>query len=145
MRATLNLGHTFGHALETTLGYGTLLHGEAVAVGTAMAADLSVKLGWITPELQARATRLLLRASLPTALPEAHGLSAEDLEQAMSLDKKVANGVLRLILLKGELGGCVFTGDYDRDMLRKTLEQFTEERPPTNMRENAASDDHSAE
>ena len=62
IRATLNLGHTFGHAVETGMGYGTWLHGEAVSVGTAMAADLSKRLGWINEDLRARAVELLRRA-----------------------------------------------------------------------------------
>jgi len=62
IRATLNLGHTFGHAVETGLGYGSWLHGEAVAVGTAMAADLSVRLGWIDENLRRRAVELMRRA-----------------------------------------------------------------------------------
>ncbi|KAK3270107.1 hypothetical protein CYMTET_21478 [Cymbomonas tetramitiformis] len=122
VRATLNLGHTFGHAVETNLGYGEWLHGEAVSVGMCMAADMSRRLGWITPELEKRTIDLLKRAQLPTTLPE--GLGKEDFMATMAVDKKVANGVLRLILLTGELGGCVFTSEFDKEMLDETLEEY---------------------
>lgn len=122
VRATLNLGHTFGHAVETNLGYGEWLHGEAVSVGMCMAADMSRRLGWITPELEKRTIDLLKRAQLPIKLPE--GLGKEDFMATMAVDKKVANGVLRLILLTGELGGCVFTSDFNREMLDETLEEY---------------------
>ena len=73
VRATLNLGHTFGHAVETCSGYGAWLHGEAVAAGTVMASDMSRRLGWITPELDARVRALLLRCRLPAGPPEVRG------------------------------------------------------------------------
>lgn len=123
-RATLNLGHTFGHAIEHGLGYGAWLHGEAVSAGTVMAADMSVRLGWITPELKERAEKLLKRARLPVDLPEGCPLTVQDFLDVMAVDKKVADGTLRLILLRGDLGGCEFTGDYDRSKLHETLEAF---------------------
>lgn len=124
IRATLNLGHTFGHAVETGLGYGRWLHGEAVSVGMVMAAHMSVELGWIDRSIYDRTVRLLERAKLPTRLPDDSGMTLEKFEAAMSIDKKVADGVLRLILLKGELGNCVFTSDYDPQKLKDTIRAF---------------------
>ena len=124
VRATLNLGHTFGHAVETASGYGTWLHGEAVAAGTAMAADLSVRLGWIEPGLAARAVDLLKAFNLPVTPPA--GMTRAQFRDLMALDKKVAAGKLRLILLKGALGGCVVTGDFGAEKLEETLAAFCE-------------------
>ncbi len=120
VRATLNLGHTFGHAIETASGYGTLLHGEAVAMGTAMAADLSRRLGWIEPALANRAVGLLAAYGLPVSPPA--GMGPAQFRDLMALDKKVAAGVLRLVLLRGPLGGCVVTGEFGADALEATLE-----------------------
>mmetsp|Transcript_38577 Transcript_38577/g.73890 ORF Transcript_38577/g.73890 Transcript_38577/m.73890 type:complete len:443 (+) Transcript_38577:77-1405(+) len=122
LRATLNLGHTFGHAIENNLGYGAWLHGEAVSAGMVMAADMSARLGWIDQELVDRAERLLVQANLPVTTPD--GLGKEKFLDTMSVDKKVADGQLRLILLKGALGECVFTGDFDRSKLDETLDRF---------------------
>ncbi|MCO5581621.1 hypothetical protein L7F22_035510 [Adiantum nelumboides] len=124
LRATLNLGHTFGHAIETGLGYGEWLHGEAVAAGTAMAADMCVRLGWIDETLQSRVLSLLKRAKLPTAPPK--HLTKEMFRSTMSLDKKVADGKLKMILLKGPLGNCLFTADFDPKALDATLATFCE-------------------
>lgn len=124
LRATLNLGHTFGHAIETRSGYGTLLHGEAVGIGVAMAAHLSHELGWIDAGLRDRAVGLVVKAECPTALAADSPLDVDAFERIMAVDKKVADGALRLILLKGDLGECVFTADYDKGELRKTLEHF---------------------
>lgn len=124
VRATLNLGHTFGHAIETKSGYGSWLHGEAVAIGTAMAADLSLRLGWIDRDLHDRAVGLLQRAQVPIALPASSPLDVPSFDAIMAVDKKVADGALRLILLKGDLGNCVFTADYGRAALTQTLEYF---------------------
>lgn len=124
VRATLNLGHTFGHAIETKAGYGTYLHGEAVGIGTHMAAKMSRDLGWISDELFERAVALIDRAKVPIVLPLDTPLDVEAFESIMAVDKKVADGLLRLILLKGELGNCVFTGEYDRGVLKQTLEHF---------------------
>ncbi|KAG9135787.1 hypothetical protein Leryth_002503 [Lithospermum erythrorhizon] len=120
LRATLNLGHTFGHAIETGLGYGEWLHGEAVAAGTVMAVDMSYRLGWIDESLVKRVFDILQRAKLPTSPPES--MTVEMFKSVMAVDKKVADGLLRLILLKGPLGNCVFTGDYDRKALDETLQ-----------------------
>ncbi|XP_027179641.1 3-dehydroquinate synthase, chloroplastic [Coffea eugenioides] len=122
LRATLNLGHTFGHAIETGFGYGQWLHGEAVAAGTVMAVDMSYRLGWIEDSLVKQVDRILKQAKLPTAPPET--MTVEMFKSVMAVDKKVADGLLRLILLKGPLGSCVFTGDYDRKALDETLRAF---------------------
>jgi 3-dehydroquinate synthase len=124
VRATLNLGHTFGHAIESGSGYGTWLHGEAVSIGTAMAASLSRKLGWIGDDLERRVVSLLERARLPTSLPTHSPMDRDTFLNLMSVDKKVANGKLRLILLKGPLGNCAFTGDFDRDLMVETIDEF---------------------
>jgi len=124
VRATLNLGHTFGHAIETKAGYGTYLHGEAVGIGMHMAAKMSRDLGWISDELFERAVALVARAKVPIVLPLDSPLDVASFESIMAVDKKVADGLLRLILLKGDLGNCVFTGEYDRTVLKETLEHF---------------------
>jgi 3-dehydroquinate synthase len=124
VRATLNLGHTFGHAIETKAGYGTYLHGEAVGIGMHMAAKMSRDLGWISEELFDRAVALVARAKVPIVLPLDSPLDVASFESIMAVDKKVADGLLRLILLKGDLGNCVFTGEYDRKVLKETLEHF---------------------
>ncbi|KAH6803727.1 3-dehydroquinate synthase [Perilla frutescens var. frutescens] len=123
LRATLNLGHTFGHAIETSVGYGQWLHGEAVAAGTVMAVDMSYRLGWIDESLVKRVLKILQQAKLPTAPPET--MTVDMFKSVMAVDKKVADGLLRLILLKGPLGNCVFTGDYDRQALDDTLRAFS--------------------
>ena len=106
VRATLNLGHTFGHAIETKAGYGTYLHGEAVGIGMHMAAKMSRDLGWISDELFERAVALVARAKVPIVLPLDSPLDVASFESIMAVDKKVADGLLRLILLKGDLGNC---------------------------------------
>lgn len=105
-RALLNLGHTFGHAIETYMGYGNWLHGEAVAVGMMMATALSYHLGNIEQESVARLEKLLVRTNLPTISPD--GMQAEDYIPLMMRDKKVLSGQLRLILLK-QLGKAYIT------------------------------------
>ncbi|KAG2696477.1 hypothetical protein I3843_07G059600 [Carya illinoinensis] len=120
--ATLNLGHTFGHAIETGFGYGQWLHGEAVAAGMVMAVDMSYRLGWIDDSIVKRVDNILQRAKLPTTPPNT--MTVEMFKSVMAVDKKVADGLLRLILLKGPLGNCVFTGDYDRKTLDETLHAF---------------------
>jgi 3-dehydroquinate synthase len=127
LRATLNLGHTFGHAIENGSGYGTWLHGEAVSIGTAMAAHMSHRMGWIDDDLVQRIYTLLERANLPTELPPSSPMNRETFLKLMSVDKKVADGKLRLILLKGELGNCVFTGDFDEHALLDTIDEFVAE------------------
>ena len=118
-RALLNLGHTFGHAIETGVGYGEWLHGEAVAAGTCMAADLSQRLGWLSVRDLQRITHLMGRAGLPIGPPP--GLGPERFLELMAVDKKVKAGRLRLVLLR-RLGEAVVTGDFDPALLRRTLE-----------------------
>lgn len=125
LRATLNLGHTFGHAIEAASGYGAWLHGEAVAAGTAMAADLSRRLGWITPEIDERIVAILRKISQPVKPPP--GMTPEQFMSYMSVDKKVMDGQLRLVLLKGPLGNCIITSEYDPEKLHETLEAFCHE------------------
>ena len=114
-RALLNLGHTFGHAIETGMGYGSWLHGEAVGAGTVMAALLSQQLGWLDAATVDRIKALLMRVGLPVAgpwlaaTPEA---SAERYLELMRHDKKVSAGVLRLVLLKA-IGHAVVSADAD--------------------------------
>ncbi len=106
-RALLNLGHTFGHAIETGLGYGEWLHGEAIAAGTMMAAELSRRLGWLADADIARIEGLFIRAGLPTVGPR---LGVERYLELMSHDKKVEAGRLRLVLLKA-VGAAVVHGE----------------------------------
>jgi 3-dehydroquinate synthase len=127
LRATLNLGHTFGHAIENGSGYGTWLHGEAVSIGIAMAAQMSFRMGWIDDTLVQRITKILERANLPVELPPDSPMNRDTFVKLMSVDKKVANGQLRLILLKGPLGKCVFTGDFDEEAMMETIEEFVAE------------------
>jgi len=121
LRATLNLGHTFGHALETGLGYGSLLHGEAVAIGMCQAADLSRRMGWLTDTEVERIIALLQRARLPVRPPE--GLSADTCLELMAVDKKNENGQLRLILLKA-IGEATLPLSVAREQVLATLEQY---------------------
>lgn len=118
-RALLNLGHTFGHAIETATGYGTWLHGEAVGVGICMAADLSARMGWLTEGDVARVRRLVAIAGLPVDPPA--DLSTERFLELMAVDKKVQDGRLRLVLLQ-QPGDALVTGDVDPALLRATLD-----------------------
>lgn len=127
LRATLNLGHTFGHAIESGSGYGTWLHGEAVSIGTAMATTMSAEMGWIEIDLVERTYKLLQKAKLPVELPLDSPMNRDTFLEYMSADKKVANGKLRLILLKGPLGNCVFTGDFDEKAMVSTIDEFVAE------------------
>lgn len=108
-RALLNLGHTFGHALESELGYGAWLHGEAVAAGMCMAADTSRRLGWLSPAQVARIEAVIAAAGLPIAPPAE--ISAARILDLMRRDKKVAAGALRLVLL-ADIGHAVIHEDY---------------------------------
>jgi len=119
-RALLNLGHTFGHAIETGMGYGTWLHGEAVGVGICQAADLSHRLGWLSAGDLSRTRALITAAGLPTAPPVE--LSPQAFRDLMAVDKKVQNGRLRLVLLKG-IGSSLVTGEFDLAKLDETLGQ----------------------
>lgn len=117
LRAILNLGHTFGHAIETAQGYGNWLHGEAVATGMVMAADLSAREGYIDHSEVTRLKQLLERASLPVAAPD---MSEEEFLSLMAVDKKVLDGQLRLVLLE-QIGKAVVTKQFSLDNLTQTL------------------------
>lgn len=112
-RALLNLGHTFGHAIENAMGYGVWLHGEAVAVGTVMAAELSKKMGWLSEDDVKRIKQIFHHAKLSMPAPS---LGVEKYLSLMRLDKKVQNGQIRLILQKA-IGDSVITSDYNQEML----------------------------
>lgn len=118
LRALLNLGHTFGHAIETGLGYGRWLHGEAVAAGICAAARLSHLMGWIDGADLARVRALVLRFGLPAGIPQE--LPAARMLELMARDKKVRGGRLRLILLAA-LGEAKVSEDFDPDLLERTL------------------------
>ncbi len=116
-RALLNLGHTFGHAIENAMGYGVWLHGEAVAAGTILAADLSQRLGWLTSLDSKRVTDILQAANLPVTAPN---LGVERYLDLMGHDKKVEDGKIRLVLQQG-IGKAVISSDYAADKLTETL------------------------
>jgi 3-dehydroquinate synthase len=116
-RALLNLGHTFGHAIENAMGYGVWLHGEAVAAGTILAADLSQRLGWLTPADSKRVAEILQAAKLPVTAPN---LGVERYLDLMGHDKKVEDGKVRLVLQQG-IGKAVISSDYAADKLKETL------------------------
>ncbi|MFZ6046062.1 3-dehydroquinate synthase [Pseudomonas sp. CR3202] len=118
LRAILNLGHTFGHAIETQQGYGAWLHGEAVSAGTVMALEMSSRLGWISTDERDAAIHLLRSAGLPVVPPA--DMTPEHFLQHMAVDKKVLDGQLRLVLLR-RIGEAVVTADYPRDVLEATL------------------------
>ena len=122
-RVLLNLGHTFGHAIETYLGYGNWLHGEAVSAGCMMAAALSEKLGDLTPHDVARLEKLLTRANLPTVSPD--GMTAQDYLPLMMRDKKVLNGKLRLVLLKA-LGQAYVATDVPQEQVIEAINRCTQ-------------------
>ena len=118
VRATLNLGHTFGHAIETHMGYGVWLHGEAVAAGTVMALEMSMRLGWIDQPARDRGIRLLQAAGLPVVPPQE--MTPEHFMEHMAVDKKVLDGRLRLVLLR-QMGEAVVSDDYPKEILQATL------------------------
>lgn len=140
VRALLNLGHTFGHAIETGLGYGCWLHGEAVATGIAMAAKYSYQSGMIEEEVLTRTLAILEKAQLPTTLANTEAMKALNHEDysdrlsrlttdvfldLMSLDKKVADGQLSLVLLQGSLGNSIVTSKFDTKLLKSVVEDYT--------------------
>ena len=120
-RALLNLGHTFGHAIEAGMGYGAWLHGEAVGTGMLMAADLSLRHGWITQEQMLRIKTILTLAKLPINTPPE--LDAEKFMNLMAVDKKVLAGKIRLILLNN-IGESLVSDNYKPDLLSDTLNEF---------------------
>lgn len=117
-RALLNLGHTFGHAIETGMGYGNWLHGEAVAAGTLIAAELSCQLGWLGADAVLRIERLFLRAGLPVRGPDLGGGRYLEL---MRHDKKVEAGRLRLVLLQG-IGKAVMSDAASEVQIARAIE-----------------------
>ena len=119
VRALLNLGHTFGHAIEAGMGYGVWLHGEAVAAGMAMAADLSCRMGWLSAEELARTVALLQAAKLPV---KGARLGAQRYIELMSSDKEVEAGTIRFVLLK-RIGEAVMHANVDAGLLQQVLEQ----------------------
>jgi len=119
-RAILNFGHTFGHAIETHLNYSEWLHGEAVSVGMVMAANLSRKLGLLTDSESARINAILHNCGLPISPPSS--MTSDNFLRNMSVDKKVENGVIRLILLDG-IGSAVIKADYPMAALNATLDE----------------------
>ena len=119
IRATLNLGHTFGHAIEHAMGYGNWLHGEAVAAGMVMAAFLSQELGWLNPDEFDRTKQLIANANLPINPPD---IPVDQFMGLMQSDKKSQRGRIHLILQK-TIGEAILTSDYPEALLRKTLQQ----------------------
>ncbi|BBB24317.1 3-dehydroquinate synthase [Isorropodon fossajaponicum endosymbiont JTNG4] len=120
-RALLNFGHTFGHAIENTLGYGTFLHGEAISVGMLMAVKLSQLEGYLSSNQVAQVQDLLEKANLPISI--IGKISASDFMKAMLVDKKVINGNIRLILLK-ELGHAFVCDHYKNQLLNQVINEF---------------------
>ena len=116
-RALLNLGHTFGHAIETGLGYGEWLHGEAVAAGTLMAAELSRLLGWLSVADVERIEKLFVRAGLPVGGPD---MGVERYAELMAHDKKVVDGCLRLVLLRS-IGRGVVSDDASGALIAEAI------------------------
>jgi len=117
IRAILNLGHTFGHAIESGMGYGNWLHGEAVAAGMVMATQTSQRMGWLTEADVERSRALIRAAGLPDVAPD---LGVDTYLEYMGHDKKVEGGRMRFVLLK-KLGEAVITGDVPRDVLTAVL------------------------
>lgn len=120
IRAILNLGHTFGHAIEANEGYGNWLHGEAVSVGMVMAVELSVRLKLLDAEVLSRTVTLLKRAHLPVLAPS-HS-TVEGFIEVMSVDKKNIHGNIRLVLMKS-LGEAFISDDYSFDMMKDVIAQ----------------------
>lgn len=121
IRALLNLGHTFGHAIESGAGYGNWLHGEAVGIGMLMAADLSMREGWISEQDVQRVKEIIEAAKLPVKLPSM--MTYEVFMDLMRVDKKVRNGKINFVLYNS-LGDAKVTHDFKADNLRQTIEHF---------------------
>ncbi len=118
-RALLNLGHTFGHAIETALGYGTWLHGEAIAAGMCLAARFSADHGYCDEDTVANTKAIFTQTGLPVEPP--NEMSAERCLELMSHDKKVRDNNLTLVLMRG-IGQAFLCNDFDQQKLRKTLD-----------------------
>lgn len=119
-RALLNLGHTFGHAIEAGMGYGNWLHGEGVSAGTLQAAYLSQLMGYLSKTDVTRIKAIFEQANLPVYPPNQTDMPNQKFLDLMAGDKKVQAGTIRLVLLK-TLGEAFVTGDYPQDLLIKTL------------------------
>ncbi len=117
-RALLNLGHTFGHAIENGMGYGEWLHGEAVGAGMCMAATMSNQLGWMDNADTQKTIKLIKQAKLPTKAPSA--MTTEQFLTLMSVDKKVLDGVLRLVLMKG-IGQSLISDEFKTEQLSNAI------------------------
>jgi 3-dehydroquinate synthase len=117
LRAILNFGHSFGHAIEAGVGYGEWLHGEAVATGMVMAAELSTRAGTLRRQDAERAKALIARAGLPVRGPK---LAVERYMELMQVDKKAAAGQMRFVLLDG-LGRATQRGDLDDRLVRESI------------------------
>jgi 3-dehydroquinate synthase len=120
-RALLNLGHTFGHAIENSMGYGNYLHGEAISIGMYMAAVMSEKEGFIDQSQVSRVKSILENCELPTRLTGKINFS--DFSKSMSVDKKVLKGKIRLVLLK-PIGAAFISDDYHKEFLDQTIKEF---------------------
>jgi 3-dehydroquinate synthase len=120
LRAILNFGHTFGHAIEAATSYEKYLHGEAVAVGMLIAVDLSARMGLVDPVLKERLRAILALAGLPTEAPRIGAARAYEL---MQMDKKVLGGAVRLVLLE-KLGRAIVTDQYPKAALDATLAEY---------------------
>ena len=121
VRALLNLGHTFGHAIETAVGYGNCLHGEAISIGMVMAADLSQRHGWLDKTDVARISNILVKANLPVNLPA--GISSKQMLDLMAGDKKVLDGQLHLVLFKQQANSFI-SANYEISKLEQTIASF---------------------
>ena len=117
-RALLNLGHTFGHAIETWLNYKTWLHGEAVATGIAIAANFSLQMQWLTTQEYKQIINILQAFHLPVKAP--HGMQVNDFLTLMQHDKKIHHGKLRFILLKG-LGNAIICDNFPQGILHHAI------------------------
>jgi len=121
IRALLNLGHTFGHAIESGAGYGNWLHGEAVGIGMLMAADLSMREGWLSEQDVERTRAIIQAAKLPVELPKM--MTYDKFMDLMRVDKKVRDGKINFVLYN-KLGDAKVTHDFKADHLRQTIDQF---------------------
>jgi 3-dehydroquinate synthase len=119
VRAILNYGHTFGHAIESLTDYSVYTHGEAVSIGMVMAASMAERMGMLSQEDKKDITSLLESVNLPTKKPD---LNSNDFLESMKRDKKVQDGEIRLILLES-IGKAIISNDYPNEILMKTISE----------------------
>ena len=119
IRAWLNLGHTFGHAIETAMGYGNWLHGEAVAAGMVMASDLSMRLGWLSAADAYRIKKIIRDFGLPVAPPA--DIEEQQYLDIMLSDKKARAGRINFVLLQG-IGKAIVSSEVEPALLGQTLQ-----------------------